>query len=174
MTQQKEQINRSTGLLSGEERRRSQRVIIRVPVTLLISDKGAAAKITAHTVAVNIRWCHGCVPAFDRGEHQAGPRKRPDRRKDWLPRYARVPGKHRGIPGASGIHFGFPKLLADHISSCKLEGRRELIAAASADVHSRVFQRAFTRQYSGAVTIQCWRRFLGVQVLVAPASRRRY
>ncbi len=58
MTQQKEQINRSTGLLSGEERRRSQRVIIRVPVTLLISDKGSAAKITAHTVAVNI---HGAM-----------------------------------------------------------------------------------------------------------------
>jgi hypothetical protein len=58
VTQQKEQINRSTGLLSGEERRRSQRVIIRVPVTLLISDKGAAAKITAHTVAVNI---HGAM-----------------------------------------------------------------------------------------------------------------
>jgi hypothetical protein len=58
VTQPKEQIIRGAGLLAGEERRRSQRVIIRVPVTLLISEKGQAAKISAHTVAVNI---HGAM-----------------------------------------------------------------------------------------------------------------
>jgi len=58
VTHSKEQINRGGGLLAGEERRRSQRVIIRVPLTLLITEKGAAAKISAHTVAVNI---HGAM-----------------------------------------------------------------------------------------------------------------
>ena len=44
--------------MPGEDRRRSQRVIIRVPVTLLVSENGQALKITAHTVAVNI---HGAM-----------------------------------------------------------------------------------------------------------------
>jgi hypothetical protein len=54
----KELSNRGAGLLPGEERRRSQRVIIRVPVTLLVTEKGQAMKISAHTVAVNI---HGAM-----------------------------------------------------------------------------------------------------------------
>jgi hypothetical protein len=44
--------------LPGEERRRSQRVIIRVPVTLVLTENGRSARIPAHTVAVNI---HGAM-----------------------------------------------------------------------------------------------------------------
>jgi len=44
--------------MPGEERRRSQRVIIRVPVTLLVTENGQPVKIAAHTVAVNI---HGAM-----------------------------------------------------------------------------------------------------------------
>jgi hypothetical protein len=54
----KEQSNRGTALMPGEERRRSQRVIIRVPVTLLVTENGQTMKISAHTVAVNI---HGAM-----------------------------------------------------------------------------------------------------------------
>ena len=58
MSLTKELSNRGAGLLPGEERRRSQRVIIRVPVTLLVTEKGQAMKISAYTVAVNI---HGAM-----------------------------------------------------------------------------------------------------------------
>jgi hypothetical protein len=58
VTLTKEQPNRESGLLPGEERRRSQRVIIRVPVTLLVTQNGQPLKISAHTVAVNI---HGAM-----------------------------------------------------------------------------------------------------------------
>ena len=44
--------------MPGEERRRSQRVIIRVPVTLVVTENGQTVKIPAHTVAVNI---HGAM-----------------------------------------------------------------------------------------------------------------
>jgi len=54
----KEQANRGTALMPGEERRRSQRVIIRVPVTLVVTENGQTVKISAHTVAVNI---HGAM-----------------------------------------------------------------------------------------------------------------
>jgi hypothetical protein len=54
----KEQSGKSTALLAGEEKRRSQRVIVRVPVTLLLSENGQAGKINCHTVAVNI---HGAM-----------------------------------------------------------------------------------------------------------------
>jgi hypothetical protein len=64
--QTKENSIRETGLLPGEERRRSQRVIIRVPVTLHVTEKGQPVKVSAHTVAVNI---HGamlvCARALD-------------------------------------------------------------------------------------------------------------
>src|ERR1700681_2338791 len=50
----KEQSNRGTALMPGEERRRSQRVIIRVPVTLVVTENGQTLRIAAHTVAVNI------------------------------------------------------------------------------------------------------------------------
>jgi hypothetical protein len=58
VTQSKEQSNRGAGLMPGEERRRSQRVIIRVPVTLLVTENGQTVKTSAHTVAVNI---HGAM-----------------------------------------------------------------------------------------------------------------
>ena len=58
MTQTKEQSNRGVALLPGEERRRSQRVIIRVPVTLHVTENGQTVKVSAHTVAVNI---HGAM-----------------------------------------------------------------------------------------------------------------
>jgi hypothetical protein len=66
--QTKEQSYRSAVLLSGEERRRSQRVIVRIPVNLSLTDEGQAGKISAHTVAVNI---HGamvvCPRSLDEG-----------------------------------------------------------------------------------------------------------
>jgi hypothetical protein len=58
MIRPKEQSNRGTNLMLGEEHRRSQRVIIRVPITLVATEKGQPVKITAHTVAVNI---HGAM-----------------------------------------------------------------------------------------------------------------
>jgi hypothetical protein len=58
VTPTKEQSNRGAALLPGEERRRSQRVIIRVPVTLVVNENGQTVKVSAHTVAVNI---HGAM-----------------------------------------------------------------------------------------------------------------
>ncbi len=58
MTQTKDLSNRGAALLPGEERRRSQRVIIRVPVTLVVTENGQSVRISAHTVAVNI---HGAM-----------------------------------------------------------------------------------------------------------------
>ena len=54
----KEQVNRAAVELPGEERRRSQRVIIQIPVTLMIMENGRPVNISAHTVAVNI---HGAM-----------------------------------------------------------------------------------------------------------------
>src|SRR5467141_343403 len=58
--------DRLTPALAGEERRHTQRVIVRVPVTLEISMSGQVVKAAAHTVAVNI---HGamllCKRPFD-------------------------------------------------------------------------------------------------------------
>jgi hypothetical protein len=62
----KEQLNRGAALIAGEERRRSQRVMIRVPVTLLVVEGSQTLRIPAHTVEVNI---HGalvtCPRSFD-------------------------------------------------------------------------------------------------------------
>ncbi|MBZ5643724.1 MAG: hypothetical protein LAO19_13260 [Acidobacteriia bacterium] len=67
MTPPKElSADRATALLAGEERRRSQRVIIRVPVALEATILGQKVKADAFTVAVNI---HGamvlCQRSFD-------------------------------------------------------------------------------------------------------------
>lgn len=68
MTATKDQLDRATSLLPGEERRRSQRVIVRVPVTLEMTKSGQVVKIPAYTVAVNI---HGamvlCTRSLDSG-----------------------------------------------------------------------------------------------------------
>jgi hypothetical protein len=58
MNYTKQQMDRATSLLPGEERRRSQRVIIMVPVTLELAKEGKVVKVSAHTVAVNI---HGAM-----------------------------------------------------------------------------------------------------------------
>jgi len=58
MTITKEQSDRGASLLPGEERRRSQRVIIRVPVTLVATIRDQKISVSAHTVAVNI---HGAM-----------------------------------------------------------------------------------------------------------------
>jgi hypothetical protein len=50
--------DRAVALMAGEERRRSQRVIIRVPVTLEVTMSGQKIAISAFTVAVNI---HGAM-----------------------------------------------------------------------------------------------------------------
>jgi hypothetical protein len=54
----KEQVDRGASLMPGEERRRSQRVIIRVPLTLEITLSGEPVKVVANTVAVNV---HGAM-----------------------------------------------------------------------------------------------------------------
>ncbi len=68
MTTSKEQSDRGLALMPGEERRRSQRVIIRIPVTLELTKSGQVIKIPAHTVAVNV---HGamvlCTRSLDCG-----------------------------------------------------------------------------------------------------------
>lgn len=45
-------------MLPGEEKRRSQRVIVRVPLTLLLPENGQIVSIKCHTVAVNV---HGAM-----------------------------------------------------------------------------------------------------------------
>jgi hypothetical protein len=59
----KDQGNRVAAEIPGEERRRSQRVIIQVPVTLVIMEEGRAVNIPAHTVAVNV---HGAMVVCSR------------------------------------------------------------------------------------------------------------
>jgi hypothetical protein len=59
----KEQGNRVAAEIPGEERRRSQRVIIQVPVTLIVMEEGRAVDISAHTVAVNV---HGAMVVCSR------------------------------------------------------------------------------------------------------------
>jgi hypothetical protein len=58
MTITREQSDRGASLLPGEERRRSQRVIIRVPVNLVATIRDQKISVSAHTVAVNI---HGAM-----------------------------------------------------------------------------------------------------------------
>ena len=58
MTSAKDRSHRGTGLVLGEDRRRSQRVIIRVPLTLVVTENDKTMRISAHTVAVNI---HGAM-----------------------------------------------------------------------------------------------------------------
>jgi hypothetical protein len=54
----KEQPDSAASLLMGEDRRRSRRVIIRVPVTLEMVVAGQKVSVAASTVAVNI---HGAM-----------------------------------------------------------------------------------------------------------------
>jgi len=54
----KEQSTKGAALLAGEEKRRSQRVIVRVPVTLFKTQDGHTATINCYTVAVNV---HGAM-----------------------------------------------------------------------------------------------------------------
>jgi hypothetical protein len=58
VTRSKKQPDWATSVLAGEERRRSQRVIIRMPVTLEITISDQKISVVAHTVAVNI---HGAM-----------------------------------------------------------------------------------------------------------------
>ena len=58
MTNSNEQLDHGMSLLHGEDRRRSQRVIIRVPVTLELTKNGKVSKVSAYTIAVNI---HGAM-----------------------------------------------------------------------------------------------------------------
>jgi hypothetical protein len=58
MTLSKEHSDRGASLLPGEERRRSQRVVIRVPVTIVGIVRDQELTISACTVAVNI---HGAM-----------------------------------------------------------------------------------------------------------------
>lgn len=58
MTNSNEHLDHGLSLLHGEDRRRSQRVIIRVPVTLELTKGGKMLKVSAYTIAVNI---HGAM-----------------------------------------------------------------------------------------------------------------
>ena len=58
MNSSKEQLDLGILLLPGDGRRRSQRVIIRVPVTLEMIKSGRVVKMKAQTVAVN---AHGAM-----------------------------------------------------------------------------------------------------------------
>jgi hypothetical protein len=58
MTIAKGMVDRGAGVAAGEDRRRSQRVVIRVPVTLEIAASDQVSRIPASTVAVNI---HGAM-----------------------------------------------------------------------------------------------------------------
>ncbi len=58
MKNSKPQGEHGSSLLAGEERRRSQRVIIRIPVTLEMTVLGQKVMVSAHTVAVNT---HGAM-----------------------------------------------------------------------------------------------------------------
>jgi hypothetical protein len=58
VTANKGQVDRGASLMAGEERRRSQRVIMRIPVSLEIAKSGEVVKAKAHTVAVNV---HGAM-----------------------------------------------------------------------------------------------------------------
>lgn len=58
MTNSNEQLDHGVSLLHGEDRRRSQRVIIRVPVTLELTKNGRVFMVSAYTIAVNI---HGAM-----------------------------------------------------------------------------------------------------------------
>jgi hypothetical protein len=58
MIKSNDQLDHAASLLHGEDRRRSQRVIIRVPVTLELTKGGKMLKVSAYTIAVNI---HGAM-----------------------------------------------------------------------------------------------------------------
>ena len=58
MTKSNEHGDRGVSIMPGEERRRSQRVIIRVPVTLEAVVSAEKIKLPGQTVAVNI---HGAM-----------------------------------------------------------------------------------------------------------------
>ena len=70
MTHPKGKPGHGSQVLPGEERRRSQRVMIRIPVTLTVTIAGEKLTIRAYTVAVND---HGamllCSRAFDADTH---------------------------------------------------------------------------------------------------------
>ena len=58
MIQSKIQSTNGTSVLHPEERRRSHRVIIRVPLTLETTENEKAVQIAVHTIAVNV---HGAM-----------------------------------------------------------------------------------------------------------------
>jgi hypothetical protein len=59
----KAQLSKRPAEVSGEDRRHSQRVMIRVPVTILTIENGKPVKIAARTVEVNT---HGAMVACSR------------------------------------------------------------------------------------------------------------
>jgi hypothetical protein len=53
MTKAKDHSDRGGTFLLGEERRRSQRVVLRVPVTVKFQIAGQSVTVSGHTVSVN-------------------------------------------------------------------------------------------------------------------------
>jgi len=58
MTPRKEHLDLGASALAGDEKRRTQRVIVRVPLTLEMTISGQVVKTSAQTVAVNT---HGAM-----------------------------------------------------------------------------------------------------------------
>src|ERR1700722_7179942 len=68
MNTTKPQSDRATSTAQGEDKRRGQRVILRIPVTIQSTGSADQSDIVAHTVAVNV---HGamvvCGRSFEPG-----------------------------------------------------------------------------------------------------------
>ena len=129
MTTTKEQPDRGTSLMPGEERRRSQRVIIRVPVTLEVTMSGQKITVPGHTVAVNI---HGamvlCSRSFDAETKLeiVNDRTR-ERASARVTRAPRESAEGYLIP----VEFNrpVPRVLADFFPPCELEAIGRLIVS---------------------------------------------
>ena len=117
--------------MAGEERRRSQRVIIRVPITMVVAENGRNVEISAHTVAVNV---HGamvvCPRSLDPLKTRLQPGEWPDAGENCFQGHALSPREFRGISYTRGIRFAVTHLLADFISSHQLEGPGRLVVAS--------------------------------------------
>ena len=118
----KDQPNRGTTLLAGEDRRRSQRVMVRVPVTLLVKAAGQDLRISAHTVEVNIHGAMVMSPrSFDAETQMELENGRTN--ETVVCRVTRAPRESsEGFLIPLEFIYAIIQLLADHFPPGKLEG----------------------------------------------------
>ena len=127
MNKQAPQLDTGPQLQPGEERRRSQRVIIRIPVTLEMMVSGKTVTIRAMTASVNdhgaMLVCTKNLPVDalfelinDRTAAKAD-----------LPRDARARGEPAGLSPAGGIRRTRSGFLAHLFPAARMEGRRKLV-----------------------------------------------